>query len=330
MLKSKEDINHIIARYIHHVYTEADARALFDAVKRDDDARLEVEKAMDKVWSDSLEAAMDGDNQPSSRAEMQRLLKQAQTKKRSSLFFPLLKYAAILLLVIAGASLYLLYAPKGEAEKETPYTAIRVEKGMQEQKMLADGTHVILNAGTSFSYPERFDKDSRMIRLNGEAFFDVAQDRHKPFIVQTQHATIRVIGTAFNVKAHEEDEFISVTVEKGKVQVETEEAMMQISPGEQFWLDKTTLEIHKKRENTAFVKSWISGGLYFNKTPIQSVINELGRRYNCSISFGKGKLRNEYISGEHDNKTLEAVLNSIYYTTGIKYRKEADNIVLYE
>ncbi|MDR1879960.1 MAG: FecR domain-containing protein [Tannerellaceae bacterium] len=332
MSKSKENTRRMVARYIYNVYSEADAHALFDGVKEDDDVRRAVEEMMDKVWSDALETPDSGDDRSLSQAEMQQWLKPAAAPvKRKTLRLPsLLRYAAVFLLLLAGAGLYLLYSPSGEAEQELPYTETRVEKGRQEQKILADGTRVVLNAGTSLAYPERFDRESRTIRLDGEAFFDVARDKHKPFIVETRYAVIRVIGTAFNVKAHEEDEFISVTVEKGKVQVETGEAMMQVSPGEQFWLDKTTLEIHKKRENTASVKSWISGGLYFNKTPIQSVVNELSRRYDCAITFQKGKAHNEYISGEHDNKTLEAVLNSIYYTTGINYRKEADSIVLYE
>jgi ferric-dicitrate binding protein FerR (iron transport regulator) len=157
----------------------------------------------------------------------------------------------------------------------------------------------------------------------------VAKDASQPFIVETQSVAIEVLGTSFNVKAHNEDEFVSVTVESGKVQVNMEEAMMQLLPGEQLFLDKTNREIYRNHENADNSKTWISGGLYFNKCPIRSVVNELMRRYTCTIEF-EGKIPDEYISGGHDNKTLESVLQSIYYATGIKHRKEADKIILYE
>jgi ferric-dicitrate binding protein FerR (iron transport regulator) len=320
-----------IERYIDGTYRCADAEALWETLKPGSDV-AQLEEAMEQVWDDYA-GTTTNDQYLQYKNEARSLLE--RSRHRKGRLFSLrswMKYAAIVLLVLTtGITGYHLLSSSGSDQAETPLMTLHVvDYGKKEYVTLSDGTKVILNAGSQLTYPQRFEDTRRVVRLDGEAFFEVAKNQAKPFIIQTSNAAIEVLGTAFNVKAYDEDEFIAVMVETGKVQVNTEEAMMQLSPGEQFLLDKTNHEIHKNRENIAETKSWIYGGLYFNKTPIHSVINELTRRYNCSIEFEKGLVTDDYISGAHDNRTLEAVLKSIYYATGINYRKDKNKITLYK
>ena len=140
---------------------------------------------------------------------------------------------------------------------------------------------------------------------------------------------MRVLGTRFDVKSYSSDEIVSVDVESGKVQVDLPEAMMRLQTKEQILINTASGEYSKRREERS-VAVWRKGGLRFNSTPIRDVAKELERMYNCRIAFSDGQEFNNLISGEHDNKSLEAVLQSIEYTSGIHYKKEGNNVLLFK
>ena len=112
------------------------------------------------------------------------------------------------------------------------------------------------------------------------------------------------------------------------MQVDLPEAMMRLKGKEQVLINTISGEYSKRREERP-VAIWKKGGLRFNSTPIRDVAKELERMYNCRITFADGQFNN-LISGEHDNKSLEAVLQSIEYTSGIRYKKEGNRILLYK
>ena len=209
-------------------------------------------------------------------------------------------------------------------------TEISVNHGEHKQVTLPDGTVVHLNAGTVMRYPTEFTSDIRLVEMEGEAFFNVMRDEGKPFIVRTRQADVKVLGTSFNVKAYQEDELMAVSVRTGKVEVDMPESVMRLLPNEQIIVNNTNGEILKKNEDAQKVTAWLQGGLYFNRTPISSVIHDLERMYNQEIVLDPNVVFDDYIYGEHDNKSLEAVLNAIQYSTGIRYRKEESRIVLYK
>ena len=141
---------------------------------------------------------------------------------------------------------------------------------------------------------------------------------------------VKVLGTSFNVKAYQEDELMAVSVRTGKVEVDMPESVMRLLPNEQIIVNNTNGEILKKNEDAQKVTAWLQGGLYFNRTPISSVIHDLERMYNQAIVLDPNSVFDDYIYGEHDNKSLEVVLNAIQYSTGIRYRTEGNRIVLYK
>lgn len=167
------------------------------------------------------------------------------------------------------------------------------------------------------------------MELEGEGYFRVYHNEKQPFIVNTRHFDVRVLGTCFNVKSYSSDEVVSVDVESGKVQVDLPEAMMRLRAKEQILINTVSGEYNKRHEERA-VAVWRRGSLRFNSTPIRDVAKELERMYNCRITFTQGQEFNNLISGEHDNKSLEAVLQSIGYTSGIHYKRSGDQVLLYK
>lgn len=321
-------INTLLKRFIDGLYTTGDAERLMDMF-RSQQHTTAVNEAMDEVWQSAQAEETTFLQHEQYTAEARMLLNRIRKEEKRFSFVSILKYAAMLALLFSiGAGIYH-YSKVTESDNKA-YTEVRVKNGERERVILPDGTKVILNAGSFMRYPERFAKDCRRIEMDGEAFFEVVHDEDKPFIVSTKDASVKVLGTSFNVKAYDVDEQISVSVRSGKVQVDMADAMMRLLPDEQLVFSRKNGEIQKRNESARHATVWIDGGLYFNKTPIRSVARELERRYNCRIELSGDKPYDEYIYGEHDNKSLESVLKSIRYSTDIKYRKEGDKIVFYK
>lgn len=216
-------------------------------------------------------------------------------------------------------------------ECTTGHTAeITTSFGEKRQVTLPDGTLLVLNSCSQVRYPDRFVGDLREVELEGEGYFRVARNEKMPFVVRTKRLDVQVLGTRFDVKSYSTDEIVSVSVESGKVQVDLPEAMMRLTAKEQVLINTVSGEYSKKTEDRG-VAVWMKGGLRFYSTPIRDVAKELERVYNCRITFAPGQDFNNLITGEHDNKSLEAVLKSIEFISGdIKYKKEGINVLLYK
>lgn len=320
--------NTILKRFINGIYSRKDADRIIELFRSQQHTK-EVDEEMDHVWQSAQAEKTTYLQHERYTAEARMLLNRICKEEKKFSFVSLLKYAAILVLVFSvGLGVYQ-FSQVADLQNMT-YTEIRVKNGEHKQVILPDGTKVILNAGSFMKYPERFAEDFRQIEMDGEAFFEVVHDEDKPFIVSTKDASVKVLGTSFNVKAYDADEQILVSVRSGKVQVDMTDAMMRLLPDEQLVFSRKNGEIQKRNESARHATVWIDGGLYFNKTPIRSVAKELERMYNCKIEFSGNVPYDNYIYGEHDNKSLESVLKSIQYSTDIKYRKEDDKIIFYK
>lgn len=321
-------INNLLKRFVDGLYTRKDADDLlkhFHAGKYN----TEISEAMDTVWEEMEEDEVSSLQHQQYREEARLLLSRIQKPEKRFSFIPYLRYVAIVAVILSiGWGGFRLI--RSNQEKVLTYTEVHVKNGEHKRIILPDGTSVTLNAGSYLRYPREFITDVRRIEMNGEAFFEVTRDEEKPFLIHTKDADVKVLGTSFNVKAFDMDEQLTVSVQTGKVQVDLPEAMMRLLPDEQFVMDKTKGEFQKRNEDARLSTVWIKGGLYFNRTPMRTVVNELVRMYNRTIEFAPGAEYDDYIYGEHDNKSLEAVLKSIQYSTDIKYRIENDKIVLYK
>ena len=322
MEEQNKYISDLLIRYVNGLYTRNDIETLRKLASSITE-RAELESEMDRVWNEAQDLPQsDSHNHLLYKKEAQDLLDKTRKRERRISLSTFIKYAASIAIIVSigfGAKLYLNHSAKQHTSaSDHLLTEISVNHGEHKQVTLPDGTVVHLNAGTVMRYPTEFTSDIRLVEMEGEAFFNVMRDEGKPFIVRTRQADVKVLGTSFNVKAYQEDELMAVSVRTGKVEVDMPESVMRL------------LEILKKNEDAQKVTAWLQGGLYFNRTPISSVIHDLERMYNQEIVLDPNVVFDDYIYGEHDNKSLEAVLNAIQYSTGIRYRKEESRIVLYK
>ncbi|WP_242205556.1 FecR family protein [Aestuariivivens insulae] len=205
----------------------------------------------------------------------------------------------------------------------TPY-------GKRSKITLVDGTVVYLNAGTQFAFPKKFIGDKRTVYLSGEAFFEVAPNKQKPFIVQTivEKLSIEVVGTKFNVSAYPSDKEVLTVLTEGKVNVVERNVLKNtktsLMPGELAAWNKDEENVEVKVVNTDNYTLWIQGLLHFESESMVSVIKKIERFYNIDVDFEElteDKI-NTRISGKLDLKEdIKTTLDNLMKTTELKYEK---------
>lgn len=326
-MKNTKEEKQKLRRYLDDIYTRNEASKLLDSL-RDTENKDLLEEVTAEVWEASA-----GHGQTASverekyKKEARRLLRGIEHSKRIWLrrtAYAIAGIAALLCLVFESIHYY-----HYMDEQNTTYSLANTSYGEKRHLTLPDGTQIVLNSCSSLRYPNRFSGKERKVELDGEAYFRVARNEAMPFIITTGNFNVRVLGTHFDVKSYPKDEIVSVNVESGKVQVDLPEAMMRLTAREQVLINTLSGEYTKKKEERE-VAVWIKGGLRFSSTPIRDVARELERVYNCRITFAPDDEFTNLISGEHDNKSLESVLQSIEYVSGVKHKKKGNEIVLYK
>lgn len=326
IMENNEKDKSLLRRYLDNLYTTEDAKQLLNDLHRPEyDGTLN--DLASEAWDESVAEQLFTDlEREQYKREAKQLLKRIEHKKRiwfRRISITAAGVAAIFCFVFGGISFWN-YMDK----QQVSYLVASTSYGERKQVLLPDGTQLTLNSCSRIRYPDRFVGNERRVELEGEGYFRVYRNEDQPFIVDTRRFDVCVLGTCFNVKSYSADEMVSVDVESGKVQVDLPEAMMRLQAKEQVLINTVSGEYNKRREEHT-VAVWRVGGLRFNSTPIRDVAKDLERMYNCRITFAEGEKFNILISGEHDNQNLEAVLQSIRYTSGIQYKKEGNHIYLY-
>ncbi len=186
--------------------------------------------------------------------------------------------------------------------------AVSVPRGQDYHLTLADGTQVWLNADSRLEFPNRFNGNTREVRLKGEAYFEVKKDTKRPFIVYTDYLTTRVMGTSFNVRAHSYRD-ASVTLVSGRVQVKIGDLAKVLSPGEQAALTGSRLEV--KAVDTYPITQWKEGFFYFDNQSLFFIMQELARWYGVNVAFddtSKMQVRLHFVV-ERSKSLREAIAN---------------------
>ena len=248
--------------------------------------------------------------------------------------WPVVRIAAIwiaLLAIVGGAYYY--WTPAGEPVQAVAevYKTIEAARGKKMQLTLADGTSIYLNAGSTLRVPEQFTGGNRTIYLTGEAFLEVAKDSLKPFIVVTPRATVRVLGTVFNVKAYPDDLLTRVAVQEGKVRVtdSTGQSVLLVKDqaADYAWQTQTF------RAGAAAVHddvAWRGGVMVFRDEPLTRVVATLARWYDVHVQIRGKQLGLQRFSGSYGpNPTLAVLLKDLSVVMHFNYTLNGDQVVLY-
>lgn len=235
------------------------------------------------------------------------------------------------LAVISSKGSMLAYESGGAAETIAQKTnKIIVPAGGRFQLRLSDGTSAWLNAASSLEYPVVFGKGERIVRLSGEAFFEVAADPDRPFIIETTSGRIQVLGTSFNVSAYQDDEFMETTLVSGSLQVVVPNGQTsRLSPGQQHKLNQRTFDQTVNTVDTKFYTSWRDGVIYFNRVSLKELSIKLERWYDVQIVFEDERSARLIFSGAVENsRRLDFLLTLIAEASGIEFKIHGKQVTI--
>lgn len=208
-----------------------------------------------------------------------------------------------------------------EPAGELIYNKLLVGRGHEYMLILNDGTKVWMNSKSELSYPVAFGGDVRRVRLSGEAYFEVAKDTARPFIVEVDRGfEVKVLGTHFNIKAYDTDDCYETTLVEGKVQVMPENgAGVVLKPSEQMVIGRDG--IHAVRVvNTSYYIAWHEGWFYFNDESLEQVLTMIGRWYDVDFCFEEENLKEIAVTGKLKRfENLSVILEMLEKTTGVKF-----------
>ena len=200
--------------------------------------------------------------------------------------------AAVICLTITGTVKYV-----EQALRNTPDNVINVPQGQRVNLILADGSKVWLNSNTHMTYPQTFQgADKRMVRIDGEGYFEVTKDRKKPFIVNTSRGKVEVLGTKFYITAYGQVEQFETSLIEGLVKVSTPSSELLLGPN-----DKAVLEnghLVKKSIDDMSVYRWREGLYCFTNTSFDKVLEQFELYFDVKFVKQNSRLRNPHISGK--------------------------------
>lgn len=260
---------------------------------------------------------------------------EGKSKKQYSLLSGFMKYAAVFLLpLLTGISVWLYMDTK--TIRSIDMVECFVPNGEHKKILLPDGTNVILNSGSLFIYPDKFDKDSRKVYLTGEAFFDVAHNEKQPFTVHTGRLNIEVLGTKFNVEAYSDDSEITTTLKQGKVKLSAalhpERGSILMNPNEQVIYNVKSGKMQLSAVNAEDYSSWTNGDLRFIERSLSEVMKVIGRKYDVSFRYDDNiNLGELYTIAFREEETIEQVMRVMQSVigNGMEYSIDEDSVYLY-
>ncbi|WP_421918541.1 FecR family protein [Marinifilum sp.] len=173
---------------------------------------------------------------------------------------------------------------------------LRVPRNAEYCIQLADGSVVWVNSESTLEFDTRFDGNKRIVDLSGEAYFEVKKNPDQPFIVRTENADVRVLGTKFNVRAYNDEAYTVATLNEGRVRVQTDEISQDLWPDEQLVFENATGKITKKVVDADIYSAWVNGKFVFKDQRLEDILHTISRWYDIQVFFENQELQEERFS----------------------------------
>ncbi|WP_343522435.1 FecR family protein [Pedobacter sp.] len=249
-----------------------------------------------------------------------------------------LKIAAVLAVVLVGLLIYNRYAIF--INKTNNEVLVNVQTRASEIKtiVLADGSTVKINSGSSFKYPRNFKGASRNVYLSGEAFFEVKKDASHPFIVHTAQLAVKVLGTSFDVKAYQNDSLTETSLISGKVAISMKDNAAKtfiLKPNDKFTLANGKASLGKltyfsgTENNRVMETAWTKHELIYKNNRFDEIARLFERWYDVKITFKDPQLKAVKFTGHVDKETLTEALNVLKLIENFNYSIEGKNVYIY-
>jgi transmembrane sensor len=356
----KDEIVNIIIKFHSRNATEDEIQLLMQWIKENENNKRLFDEVSD-IWLVTAKNSnkLDFDTVFALRKVKAKLKTRQITlnKNRFGGYSVFLKIAALFILAYGlGLATYTLVR-KDNYKLNDETTKISAPIGSKSKITLPDGTQVWLNAGSTISYSGNFNKVNRDIELEGEAYFDVVKNKNLPFIVKTNDIRVKVLGTAFNIKAYPDEGSAETTLVRGSLIVENNSKNNKVqrtvlspnqratfikSQGKVFLTEteKKSLREEKvekvegtillsKKVDTEVFTAWKDNRLIIRNESFESLVLRLERWYGVQIQIKNDEIKNYHFNGTIENETIQDVLEIIKYTLPIKYSIQHNIIAIW-
>jgi len=229
-----------------------------------------------------------------------------------------------------GTLVYHFEKKAGEtAVNEAPeFNTITTPRGGQYKVELVDGTKVWLNAASSIKFPQAFTGTNREVELTGEAYFEVAKNKEKPFIVKASGTQVQVLGTHFNVNAYSDNASITTTLIEGSVRMSNAGSAVMLAPGQQGTTTEKGTAIKISRADTEENLAWIKGFFVFHDESIVNIMKQVSRWYDVDVEYRDDVQQNEFGGTISRYKNITELLNNMQLTRTIHYKIEGRRVII--
>ncbi|MDR2276026.1 MAG: FecR domain-containing protein [Sphingobacterium sp.] len=221
------------------------------------------------------------------------------------------------------------FSPALMAQHKGDKVAVRTKRGQEFKMELPDGTTVWLNADSKLEIAPAYNLQERSVVLHGEAYFKVAKNKAKPFIVHVGNTSIEALGTAFNVKLYENDsQLLTTQLDEGKIRVSNAGLQEILLPGQRIQLNVLNGAVQLQQENILQdAANWKAGYFEFDQTPLPEILADLARWYNFTYSLSP-VYKNKVLSGKISKKESFSEVLKILRFAGINYTIDKDRLLL--
>lgn len=241
---------------------------------------------------------------------------------------------------------------KTDALAQQEVKVISTRPGAKSSFQLPDGSTVWLNAGSKLTYQKDFSGNTREVTLSGEGFFDVVKNPQKPFLIHAGNIDIRVLGTAFNVKAYPEDKTSEISLIRGRIEVSLKNRSndrISLSPNEKLVVDNETTTgkatatpgtpgepliavnklQHDPKDSTVAEIQWIDNKLVFNNESFREVATRMERWYGVEIIIDDPALEEKRLTGNFEQETIEQAMEALTITTPFVFERKGNKIIIH-
>ena len=250
-----------------------------------------------------------------------------QRKPKGHLYlYPLIAIAAMLAIV------FVMDLPHMHKPKQQLSQTIRIPAGQRAQMDLPDGSIVWLNSQTTLTYDENFGKKDRKVTLDGEAYFDVAKDKKRPFIVETGKCNMEVLGTKFNVEGYSDKDDFEVTLMEGSVRVASRIGLgdtLMLKPDSKACLQKDgRLKVIPVDDYNPY--RWKEGLICFRNESFLSIMSDLEKYFGVSIVVENKNVLKYYFTGKFRQADgIDYALRVLQRDIRFKYERDDENQIIY-
>ena len=218
------------------------------------------------------------------------------------------------------------------ATKEIGYNTINVPYGGTYTVELCDGTKVYLNSGTTLEFPSRFDGKVRSVILKGEAYFDVARNVSKPFVVEVDEMKVKVLGTSFNVKSYVDEPGVYTTLVEGSVAILRDgQPEKKIKPGEQAYYNKGVGTLSIAEVDVKEFTSWKDGVFYFKDIALEEILRIVSRWYDLEVFYMNQGAKSVIYSGKLPMySSVEDVLRKFEISGDVRFELKGRTLTVFD